>query len=585
MPVNLFWSEQRYREESAALIALSGRLSNDVLLVGVDLGSPADGTAAIISAKRIGKLVVIYAVTDDPMEQLAAQIALSIGEHPDREQRYVQMHALRDGRLHVNQRPPSENVTTSPIVKNSARLLLNLADVVVATSIGEVRRLSDLLGKPIRRFALLPLEKHSSPVRFDPGITVYAPNTLRRMLRHVEMALEDRRLEAEWITAENRDAAVKTKVIVAPEWWRPLQAATLGARGHTVVAPAHGAEERTCAIPYRTLDFLGIGFAAEAALSARPYMRASGSFDDFSAALDAVRAPAIDGPQVSVIVRTFNRPALLKRALQSIAQQTYPNVEIVVVNNGGVDVRECVESAVGDRSFQYIDNPSGGHISLAANLAARAAQGEYIAYLDDDDLLYPDHLSRTVSALQETGADLAFCDSIAEYAEIEGDVKRVLGFQLYLDREFDRDEIFAQNFAPIHSIVHRKSLFERFGYFDESLPVTDDWEMWLRASQESKFVHVDRPTVEYSWRFDAARGNMTMTHQQHFVDAYVRIRERYAHRIVGRTLLPQLQAQSLAHQEHRVAILREQPERVREVMLGAQLAAAVPVGPMLEPGE
>lgn len=585
MPANLFWAEGPYREESAALRAVAAHLPDDVFVAGVDLCASAEATAAIVSAKRRGELVVVYAVASDPMEQLLAQIAGMIGDQPDREQRYAQLHALRDDRLLVNERKLSENAATPPAVQNSARLLLKLADLVLATSMAEIRRWSDLLGKPLRRFALLPLTGDAQKPALAPGITVYAPNTQRQMLRHVEMALQDRGLDAVWITAESAADSVTTQIAVAPEWWRPMQAARLGANGHVVVAPAHGAEERVNALPYRPLDPLGIGFASEAASNARPHIRLSGSMDEVVAAIDAARPPAFDGPQVSVIVRTFNRPELLRRAIRSIARQTYENVEIVVVNNGGEDVRAVVESAAGDRASQYIDNPGGGHISLAANLGAQAARGEFIAYLDDDDLMYPDHLMRTMAALAATEADLAFTDSIAEYAEIEGDVKRVLGFQIYLDREFDRDEIFAQNFAPIHSIVHRKSVFERFGYFDESLPVTDDWEMWLRASLGSRFVHVDRPTVEYSWRFDSARGNMTMTHQQQFVDAYVRIRERYADKIAGRKLLPQLQEQALAYQRRRVATLQAQPERVREIMLGAQLAAAVPVGPMRDPAE
>lgn len=584
--VRLFWDERRYREESDALKALERMLPPGTLVLGIDLASPAEATAALISAKRAGTLTAVYPVATDPMEDLVAQISRVIGEHPVHEQRYVQMHALRDDRLMVNDKPPSQNVSVPQVVRNAATLVLKTADVVLTASSMELRRWSDLIGKPLRRFAYVPLPNAQNAGALPDGLTVYAPGTPRAMLRFVELALQDRRLDAAWITAENANARPATRTVIAPEWWRPMQASALACQGHVVVSPAHGADERVFTIPYRPLDIGGLAAGVEAALTAsNPYVRSAGSIEAVRDALEAAKPPALDGPLVSVIVRTFNRPALLARSLASIKRQTYRNVEAVVVNNGGDDVGETVARVCADFPHQYISHPGRDHISVAANVGVRSARGAYIAYLDDDDLLYPDHLARAVAALERTGADLAFSDSVAEYAEIDGDAKTLLGFQIFLDREFDRDEVFAQNFAPIHSIVHRKTIFERFGYFDESLPVTDDWEMWLRASQGSRFVHVDRATVEYSWRFDPARGNMTLTHQQHFVDAYRRITERYADRVADRVLLPQLQERALAQQQYRVTMLQQHPEQLREIMLGPQLANAVPVGPLRDPAE
>ena len=73
----------------------------------------------------------------------------------------------------------------------------------------------------------------------------------------------------------------------------------------------------------------------------------------------------------------------------------------------------------------------------------------------------------------------------------------------------------------MHSYVHRRRLFDRFGLFDEAMGAADDWEMWLRMSREIDFVHLDRVTVEYSWRRDPNTENMTFRKQRAFANAHL----------------------------------------------------------------
>jgi glycosyltransferase involved in cell wall biosynthesis len=172
--------------------------------------------------------------------------------------------------------------------------------------------------------------------------------------------------------------------------------------------------------------------------------------------------------------------------------------------------------------------PERRGVGAALNAGVRACAGAYIGYLDDDDLLYPDHVWRTVDALQRSGADLAYTNCLAEYAITSGDGKETLGFQIFRDAEFVPKDLYVDNFAPIHSIVHRADVFERFGFFDESLAVLEDWEMWLRISRNCRFIHVDHVTCEYSWRVDPKHGNTTLSRQRNFAEAYDTIVARYA---------------------------------------------------------
>ncbi len=91
----------------------------------------------------------------------------------------------------------------------------------------------------------------------------------------------------------------------------------------------------------------------------------------------------------------------------------------------------------------------------------------------------------------------------------------------------------------------------------KSLAVTDDWEMWLRASRGARFVHVDRVTCEYSWRVDPAKGNMTLTHQRQFAESYEKITSRYAADVREFPNITAQQAQVKAAQQQRAKQLAE----------------------------
>ncbi len=192
-------------------------------------------------------------------------------------------------------------------------------------------------------------------------------------------------------------------------------------------------------------------------------------------------------------------------------------------------------------------------------------------------MLYPDHFARAVRVLEDARADIVYTNCIAEYAQVSGDRKQLLGFQMFRDSEFVAKDLYLDNIAPIHSIVHRRDLFERFGYFDESLPVTDDWEMWLRASREARFAHVDRVTCEYSWRFDPARGNMTLTHQRQFADSYEYITSRYGADVASIPNIAAQQTQVKAAQRQRAAQLEELGPRMAELTIAAMAANALPL--------
>jgi hypothetical protein len=581
---SIFFDPARYPEEAASLSVLPEDHSTCVF--GIDLTAPGEGLAALIGARRAGKTTALLPILPEPYEATLANIVQTIGANASEEERNKQLSALRADQLLVNGKRPSEFTVYPPAHLDAAALGVRLADVVLLGAPGERDRWVYLLNRPLRRFALLPTPPaNATPAIDNAGITIYAPSTPRVLVAAFATLLARKHLDVQLVTAENAAEPIRYRVVVVPEW-RPLRARALAARGHHVVTPnvTRVDECDSRIFGYTAIDLRSMQGATDAALGA------PGGAERIAVRPAAVTEAVVresaslrDGPRVSIIIRTFDRPELLRRAIGSVAAQGYRNVEIVVVNNGGKDIAEVVESAAAGRPFRYEVLPERKHISAASNAGARAATGTYVGYLDDDDLLYADHCARSVDVLERTQADVAFTTCLAEYAQMNGDQKTVLGYQIYLDRDFHPDDIYVANLSPIHTIVHARSLFDRFGYFDEALPVTDDWELWLRvASKGARFVRIDRVTCEYSWRYDPARGNMTIEHQWDFVRAYRTITQRYANDVAGRETIAMAQASMLADQERRANDASD-PSKRASVVIGAMSNSVVPVAQVIEP--
>lgn len=212
-------------------------------------------------------------------------------------------------------------------------------------------------------------------------------------------------------------------------------------------------------------------------------------------------------PLVSVIIPTVRRPQRLAQALASVGRQTYPAVEVVVVNDGGVSVGEVVADYRQQfgRAAQVVDLPMTGGISAARNVGARVAQGEYLALLDDDDRFRPDHLARLVAvARADPGVVVAYDTALIQIEEgAEEDAPRIsatceLGLP-YDQARFDQDD-----YILTSALLMRASAFAAVGGFDETLPFCEDWDLLLklRARGDLRFVP-GAVGVEYSMRIAA----------------------------------------------------------------------------------
>ena len=210
--------------------------------------------------------------------------------------------------------------------------------------------------------------------------------------------------------------------------------------------------------------------------------------------------PALAGmPLVSVIIPTQNRVHLLRDALQSVSRQTYPNWEVIVINDGGEDISTAVTHLPGNLAarFNCLRSESPRGQASARNTGVDIARGEVIAFLDDDDLFKPDHLEQLVSGLRASGAALAYTRAEAVWEHIISgrrvDIRRGPAAPWF---RYSRALLLARNAMPLQNCAVRRECFEKYGKFDSSLRCAEDWDLLLRFSAHVDFHQVNAMTTE-----------------------------------------------------------------------------------------
>lgn len=204
-------------------------------------------------------------------------------------------------------------------------------------------------------------------------------------------------------------------------------------------------------------------------------------------------------PKVSILVRTIGRLPLLRRALATVANQTYSPVEVVVVEDGSARARHiAAEFPMLDVVYVSLERNVGR--AAAGNVALARAGGEYCNFLDEDDELYADHVEQLVGALVTRGAGrVAYATAFEVPSRIEGDAlveeaRPTVVFRGPLNRIL----MATHNQLPIQSVLFERRLFEEVGGFDESLDAQEDWHLWARyLSRVGEFTFVDKTTSRY----------------------------------------------------------------------------------------
>jgi GT2 family glycosyltransferase/peptidoglycan/xylan/chitin deacetylase (PgdA/CDA1 family)/SAM-dependent methyltransferase len=228
-------------------------------------------------------------------------------------------------------------------------------------------------------------------------------------------------------------------------------------------------------------------------------------------------------PQICVLMTTRNRPETLPEAIQSVVDQTYKDWHLFIVNDGGEDVRDVVESFCDPRIIYH----SRAHAGKAAalNFAIAQSRSKYIAYLDDDDRFQPNHLE-VLHSYFGSHPDARFVYSAAyEVSETWSNSEwKETGRQVKYGFQGNIGQLMKDNFIPNLCAMHERSLFEEAGCYDEHLEVLIDWDMYRRLSVVSPPHFVNCITAEYRLR-NSLKNDQLMS--QHLTSLYTRDIVRY----------------------------------------------------------
>lgn len=232
-------------------------------------------------------------------------------------------------------------------------------------------------------------------------------------------------------------------------------------------------------------------------------------------------------PLVSIIVRTCGRPAILRETLISLRNQTYNNLEIVVVEDGTAVAEDMLKKEFSDLNILYHATGQKVGRSKAGNLAMKLAHGKYLNFLDDDDLFYADHVEVLVANLVKSGKQAAYATSFETPVVISSKDPYVYEVRNYLGvhkQPFNRIILCHHNYIPIQCIMFEKELFEQYGGLDETVDALEDWDMWVRYSLHTDFDFVLKTTSVY--RVPAVR-EINNKRQKELDDALLFMREKH----------------------------------------------------------
>lgn len=200
-------------------------------------------------------------------------------------------------------------------------------------------------------------------------------------------------------------------------------------------------------------------------------------------------------PRVSVVIPTYNRAHLIPRAIQSVLDQTYKDLEIIIVDDGSKDNTEEIVKNFKNKKIIYIQHKKNKGASAARNTGVKASRGEYIAFQDSDDEWFPDKLEKQIKAFNNSSPEVGVVYS--GFYKVEGDKKiYVPNDDRFTYKEGNiHGELLKGNFVGTPAVLIKKECFEKVKYFDEYLPALEDWDLWIEMSKHYHFKYIDEPLL------------------------------------------------------------------------------------------
>lgn len=217
---------------------------------------------------------------------------------------------------------------------------------------------------------------------------------------------------------------------------------------------------------------------------------------------NALMSETMNSRLVSVVIPTYNRAKQVVEAVRSVLDQTWENCEVIVVDDGSDDDTRDLLKQFGKR-IRYVKTENRG-VAAARNRGVRESKGEWIAFLDSDDLWHLSKIQCQMDALQETGANVCFCMSVDEDGLALDDLPLMnSGSNQALIRHYQRGDcsfFYYQRHPFVQSMLIHKSCLRGKKPFDESLHVAEDTKLIYQVVLSCGFVAINQPMVRIQRR-------------------------------------------------------------------------------------
>ena len=531
-----------YGERAAYFAGLLGSL--DAIVVEFDL--IADAYLEAVRYREQGRRFYGLVLWDDARVRFSTTVGHELlAQATDYDHRRVLADQLTRGMLNINGRVCSDYWRADPDKENVASEFLALADVMLVRSWYEYGKMRDWFGRgtlrPAQRVerilgtATVPIVDRVRPR--SPGVVVWAPTRDVRELALVIHGLEEVRADITIVTGSGPipaygsyatfaqrndprvlDALSRASVVVCPEPSDAADAVAFARLGYGVAATITSGAQEFCSdiVTWDLVHTVGLPSAIAAAMTQPAVVRWE------SPPLDRVPPmppmPLVDElPLVSVITPTFNRRDDLRRMLECLAAQTYPNVECVVVNDAGC----AIDDIVAEFPFaRLIEQPQNAGALVAIGVGRANMRGEYLAILPDDDWFYPDHIERVMSAILRTGCSVGHAAGLLRFVERAPDgTFELTGFNA---------TTFSQSITPTdalitspignNQVIFKASVFDEVGWFRTDTDVSDN-EVHSRVAACYLYAFVNHTTNEFRAHSNSAGSSVDFPASvQHFYD-------------------------------------------------------------------
>lgn len=214
----------------------------------------------------------------------------------------------------------------------------------------------------------------------------------------------------------------------------------------------------------------------------------------------------MESPLISIIIPAYNPGKLIAETIDSVLNQTYQNFEIIIVDDGSTDnTRQIIESFT-DKRIKLYSQKNSGLPSIPRNKGVSYAQGEFLAFLDHDDVWKPEKLERQLKIIaQDPSISLVCTNAFKLFNDQKTTIPTLSGKQ---SGKFDDSYLFPRSFVIQSSVLLKKSVFHDVGGLDEAreLKAVEDYDLWIRVYQKNNCYFINDELLYYRIFPESASG-------------------------------------------------------------------------------